>query len=182
MSGASLKKSTALTYKRAQLTMDCKKQILLFKTQMKTILKLLLIAVALLLPSVASADTTGSEKAISPSQLPAKARQTIAAHFPNRKIALAKMETELFSRSYSVILTHGEKIEFDGRGAWTEIKCKRSAVPAALVPQPIARYVRENYPDARIIEIEKDDDEIEVTLSNHLEVTFNKDFEVTDID
>lgn len=149
---------------------------------MKTILKLLFLAVALLMPAAASADTNGGEKAISPSQLPAQARRTIAAHFPDRKIALAKMETELFGKSYSVILTHGEKIEFDGLGAWTEIKCKRSAVPAALVPQPIARYVRENYPDARIIEMEKDDDEIEVTLSNHLEVTFNEDFEVTDID
>ena len=144
---------------------------------MKTILKLLFIAVALLLPAAASADTTGGEQAISPSQLPAQARRTIAVHFPDRKISLAKMETELFSKSYSVILTHGEKI-----GAWVEIKCKRSAVPAALVPQPIARYVRENYPGERIIEIEKDDDEIEVTLSNHLEVTFNKNFEVTDID
>ncbi len=148
---------------------------------MKTILKTTLVALAMALPMHASANTDG-DKAIPPGKLPKAALQTISAHLPGRKIAIAKVETELFSKSYTVIFTNGEKIEFDGRGRWTEVKCKRSAVPASLVPAQIAHYIRANYPDCRILEIERDDDEYEVKLSNYIEVTFNDDFEVIDID
>lgn len=147
---------------------------------MKRILETMLFALALLFASPASANTDGG-KAISPGKLPQAALQTINTHLPGRKIAIAKVESELFSKSYTVIFTNGEKIEFDGRGRWTEIKCKRSAVPASLVPAQIAQYIRANYPDCRILEIERDD-EYEVKLSNHVEVTFNKKFEVIDID
>lgn len=148
---------------------------------MKTILTSLLLALAMFLPAPASANTD-SDKAIPPSRLPKAALQTISAHLPGRKIAIAKVESELFSKSYTVIFTNGEKIEFDGRGRWTEVKCKRSAVPASLVPAQIGHYIRENYPDCRILEIERDDDEYEVKLSNYVEVTFNKRFEVIDVD
>lgn len=147
---------------------------------MKRILETMLFALALLFASPASANTDGG-KAISPGKLPQAALQTINTHLPGRKIAIAKVESELFSKSYTVIFTNGEKIEFDGRGRWTEVKCKRSAVPASLVPAQIAQYIRANDPDCRILEIERDD-EYEVKLSNHVEVTFNKKFEVIDID
>lgn len=147
---------------------------------MKRILETMLFALALLFASPASANTDGG-KAISPGKLPQAALQTINTHLPGRKIAIAKVESELFSKSYTVLFTNGEKIEFDGRGRWTEVKCKRSAVPASLVPAQIAQYIRANYPDCRILEIERDD-EYEVKLSNHVEVTFNKKFEVIDID
>lgn len=147
---------------------------------MKRILETMLFVLALLFASPASANTDGG-KAISPGKLPQAALQTINTHLPGRKIAIAKVESELFSKSYTVIFTNGEKIEFDGRGRWTEVKCKRSAVPASLVPAQIAQYIRANYPDCRILEIERDD-EYEVKLSNHVEVTFNKKFEVIDID
>lgn len=147
---------------------------------MKRILETMLFALALLFASPASANTDGG-KVISPGKLPQAALQTINTHLPGRKIAIAKVESELFSKSYTVIFTNGEKIEFDGRGRWTEVKCKRSAVPASLVPAQIAQYIRANYPDCRILEIERDD-EYEVKLSNHVEVTFNKKFEVIDID
>ncbi len=148
---------------------------------MKTFVISLILALASLLPATASPDM-GDDKAISPSQLPKAALQTISTHLRGRKIAIAKMEGGLFSKSYTVIFTNGEKIEFNGRGHWTEIKCKRSAVPASLVPARIAVYIRENYPDCRILEIERDDDETEVKLSNYVEVTFDSDFNVTDID
>lgn len=147
---------------------------------MKKFLKTKLIALAMLIALPVSANTDGG-KAIPMSKLPQAAQQTISTHLPGRKIAIAKVESELFSKSYTVIFTNGEKIEFDSRGRWTEVKCKRSAVPASLVPAQIAQYIKANYPDCRILEIERDD-EYEVKLSNHVEVTFNKKFEVIDID
>lgn len=148
---------------------------------MNSIVKTIAIA-ALLLTAVPAAANTGDEKAITLSQLPPAARQTIMTHFPGHKVSIAKVESELFSKTYTVIFTNGEKIEFDGKGRWEEVKCKRSAVPASLVPAQIARYIKANYPDCRILEIERDDEEYEVKLSNYIEVTFDDKFNVIDID
>lgn len=80
------------------------------------------------------------------------------------------------------MFNNGEKIEFDRKGNWTEIDCKMSAVPAKLVPASIARYVKSTYPGTKILKIEKDDYDYEVQLSNRLEIKFNKNFQVIDID
>lgn len=124
----------------------------------------------------------GKDKPISVSQLPVAAQQLLKKHFAGKKVALAKMESGLFYTDYDVIFTNGDKIEFNGKGEWTEVKCKSAAVPAGIVPARIAAYVRQNYPDNRILKIEKDDDEYEVNLSSGIEITFNRDFLVIDID
>ena len=92
------------------------------------------------------------------------------------------MEPGPFEKPYGVVFNNGEKVEFDRRGNWTEINCKMSSVPAALVPAKITQYVKSTYPGTKILEIEKDDNQYEVKLSNRLEVTFNRNFQVVDID
>ena len=92
------------------------------------------------------------------------------------------MESGLFEKSYDVVFNNGEKVEFDRKGNWTEIDCKMSSVPAGLVPAKIAQYVKSTYPGTKILQIEKDDSQYEVKLSNRLEVTFNRNFQVVDID
>ena len=148
---------------------------------MKTNLKLGLFALAcaFTLSAPACAD---NDKPISTSQLPAAAQQTLKKHFAGHKVALAKMESGLLEKSYDVIFTTGEKIEFDRDGNWTEIECKRTAVPAKLVPAQIANYVNTNYPGNAILKIEKDRTEYEINLSNGVEIKFNKEFMVIDID
>ncbi|MBO5428302.1 MAG: PepSY-like domain-containing protein [Prevotella sp.] len=129
--------------------------------------------------TIACAD---NEKPVSVSQLPKKAQLFLQRHFPDRTVALAKMETELMSKSYEVYFANGEHIDFDGKGNWTEVDCKMSAVPADIVPAPIATYVKANYPDTHILKIEKDRKEYEVTLSNRMELSFDSKFNIMDID
>lgn len=132
-----------------------------------------------LLSATANAD---NDKPIEISQLPATAQQVIKNNFADKKVAMAKMETGIFEKSYDVIFTNGEKIEFDRNGNWTDISCKLSAVPTALIPAAIRTYAKNNYPDTKILKIEKDRGEYEIKLSNGLEITFNKNFQVIDID
>lgn len=129
--------------------------------------------------TIACAD---NEKPISVSQLPAKAQQFLQQHFPDRTVALTKMETELMSKSYEVYFANGEHIDFDGKGNWTEVDCTMSAVPADIVPVPIATYVKANYPDTHILKIEKDRKEYEVKLSNRMELSFDLKFNIIDIE
>ncbi len=92
------------------------------------------------------------------------------------------MESGLFYKSYDVIFTTGEKLEFDKSGDWTEIQCKASEVPVQVLPAEIRSYVSSTYPDAKVLEIERDGKEYEVKLSNGWEITFDNQFRVIDID
>lgn len=123
-----------------------------------------------------------NEKLIQVNQLPAAAQQFIKQHFADRKIVLAKMETELMSKSYKVIFADGDHIDFDGKGNWEEVDCKSSSVPIAVVPVRIMDYVRANYPDETVKKIEKDRREYEVKLSNRVELSFDLKYNLTDID
>lgn len=88
----------------------------------------------------------------------------------------------MFYKSYDVVFTNGEKVEFDKSGEWKEVQCRQSEVPAQIVPEAIRNYVKTNYPDARILQIEYDDNEYEIKLSNRWEITFDSKMRVIDID
>jgi hypothetical protein len=123
-----------------------------------------------------------NDKPIQVGQLPTKAQTLVTTYFKHHKVALAKMESGLFYKSYDVIFTTGEKLEFDKSGDWTEIQCKASEVPVQVLPAEIRSYVSSTYPDAKVLEIERDGKEYEVKLSNGWEITFDNQFRVIDID
>ena len=124
-----------------------------------------------------------NDKPVQVNQLPAKAQTFLNTYFKDVKVALATQDTELFSKSYDVVFNTGDKVEFDKSGEWTEVRCRQTGVPAAIVPAQIAEYVKTTYPDAQILQIERDDrGEYEVKLSNRWEITFNKQMQVVDID
>ena len=54
-----------------------------------------------------------NDRPIQVNQLPAKAQTFIKTYFKNHKVALAKMESGVFYKSYDVVFTNGEKVEFD---------------------------------------------------------------------
>lgn len=123
-----------------------------------------------------------NDKPIQVNQLPAKAQTFIKTYFKSQKVALAKQESELFYKSYDVVFTNGEKVEFDKAGEWTEVQCRQNEVPAQIVPEGIKNYVKANYPDAKILQIERDKKEYEVKLSNRWEIKFDSKMRVIDID
>lgn len=142
--------------------------------------KLFLAVVAMFaMSSVAMAD---NDKPVQVNQLPAQAQTFLQTYFKDAKVALATQETELFNKSYDVVFNTGDKVEFDKSGQWTEVRCRQTGVPAQIVPAQIAEYVKTNYPDALILQIERDSREWEVKLSNRWEITFNNQFQVIDID
>lgn len=80
------------------------------------------------------------------------------------------------------MLADGTKLEFNGDGEWKDVDCKYGAVPAAIVPKQITDYVAKHYPDVKIIKIDRDRRDYEVSLSNRLELTFDMQFNLVDID
>ena len=81
-----------------------------------------------------------------------------------------------------MVFTNSSKIEFWKDGEWKEIDCKYSTVPSAVIPAQIAQYVSQNYPDTQIVKIDRDKRDYEVKITNGLELTFDKQFNLIDID
>ena len=80
------------------------------------------------LQTVARAD---DDKPIQVTQMPQLAQQFIKQHFSDSKVALAKMESDFLYKSYEVIFTNGNKVEFDKKGNWEEVDCKHTSVPVS---------------------------------------------------
>ena len=128
------------------------------------------------------AANAGNGKPISVDALPAKAQTLLNNHFNGQKVMLATIESGVVSRSYDVVLKNGTKLEFDKRGNLTEIDCKQGIVPDQLIPQAITNYLKENYEGQSVRKIEINRKEYEVELTNGLDLTFNKHFQLIDIE
>ena len=143
--------------------------------------KILLILVAVFSVGIFAA-VADNDKLINKSQLPKPAQEFIDAHFAGIGITYAKEEWHILFSSYEVKLADGTKIEFTNKGNWDEVDCRFGEVPAAIIPQPIKEYIKNNFAGEKVLYIEKDRNDYEVKLSNRLELKFDKNFNIYDID
>lgn len=148
---------------------------------MKRILRILMIAICCMV-SCNMVANAGNDKPISVNALPAKAQTLLSQHFNGQKVMLATIESGVVSRSYDVVLQNGTKLEFDKKGNLTEIDCNQATVPDQLIPQAIKNYLMENYAGQSVKKLEMNKNEYEVELANGLDLTFNKHFQLIDID
>lgn len=148
---------------------------------MKRIMRILMIAICCMM-SFNIVANAGNDKPINVNELPTKAQTLLSKHFKGQKVMLATIESGVVSKSYDVVLRNGTKLEFDKKGNLTEIDCKQGIVPSQLIPQPIKNYLKENYRGETVRKIELNKKEYEVELTNGIDLTFNKHFQLIDID
>ena len=107
-------------------------------------------------------------------QLPLTARNFINRYFTDPQISHIKIETGILgSKSYEVLLTDRTEIDFDSNGNWTDVDCKKAAVPEALIPVSVKEYVKTNFPQEVITKIERRRSGVEVELANDYSLKFN---------
>ncbi len=148
---------------------------------MKASLTKTVLAAALLVVLSTLAVAAPPKAPANASSLPLTAQKMIKKHFPNAKIAHIEAKNALLSKSYNVTFTNGYKIAFDRNGDWTKVDCKRSAVPSGLIPKTISEYVKRHHRNAKVNVIEKDRGKYNISLSNGLDVWFDKNFAVIKI-
>ena len=119
---------------------------------------------------------------INQTQLPEKAQTFLSTYFPEAKVSLVRKEIDVIELNYDVIFADGSKVEFDRKGNWTEIDCLTHSLPAGIVPEAINKIINTHYPETKVIKIERDHREIDVKLNNRVELTFNKNLQLIDID
>lgn len=124
-----------------------------------------------------------SDKPVLPAQLPAPIQTFVQQYFPGQTITFAQKDLELTGWKYEIFLADGTHIDFDTDDMWDKIECPlTNPVPTALIPPPVASTIQANYPDAMITKIDKDRNGFEVDLANGLELKFNKQGAIVDMD
>ena len=141
---------------------------------MKLIRLLSVAAICLLFTAVSCAH----DRIIPVTQLPAQAQTFIKTYFADKTVAYAKQD----GAKYEVKFNDGAEVEFDRKGNWDNVDCKFTAVPDAIVPEQIKNYVAANHPGALITKIDKERYGYEIELSNSLELKFDRNFNIFDID
>lgn len=132
-------------------------------------------AVVALVAAAGTLSASAKEKMINRSALPKAAQTTLTKYFGNEKISRVKQDTSSFGvTEYEVDFTSGREIEFDATGTWKSIDCKNAAVPSALVPAQIQKYISSAAPGAKIVSIEKDRGGYDVKLNNKREYKFDR--------
>ena len=109
------------------------------------------------------------------SVLPSVCRNFLSDHFGQTDISHIKIESNLLgTKGYDVILTNGINVEFDKSGEWKEIEARHASIPLEILPARIADYIRKNFADSKVISVDKDTREYEVTLNSDLELKFDR--------
>lgn len=127
--------------------------------------------------------TACSDKPVAPEQLPVNVKTFVQQSFPGMNITYAEKDLELTGYKYDVVLADGTRIEFDTDDVWDKIECPlTNPVPVALVPAPVAAHIQANFPGAMIVKIDKESYGYEVELANGLELKFNKQGVLTEMD
>ncbi len=108
--------------------------------------------------------------------------QFVTQYFPDATVQMVMPDDD----DIDVVLNDYTKIEFRRNNEWKKVDCEHSttftAVPATLVPEQITAYVTANFPNAIIKKLEKNFRSWEIELNNGLELKFNSNFKVMEID
>lgn len=121
-------------------------------------------------------------KPIAYSEMPAEARNFIEQNFPDAKVAFVESYYGIFGSSYEVNFNTGDEVKITSAGEWKEINCEFMTLPENLIPSYIKSYLDENFPNVKIEKIEKYKKYIEVELVNNVEIKFNYQGMVIDLD
>lgn len=150
-----------------------KKKIVLFIIILGSIGSILGIALCIEKDKVTQDTTT----------LPAESRLFLSDHYPEAAVSHIKIEKNLLgTKGYDVILTNGVNVEFNRAGKWKEVEGHRTVIPEALVPPAIIMYVRNNFADKEIVSIEKERRDCKIKLNNGLELLFDRNENLIEID
>ena len=141
----------------------------------KSIFFVLALVMSICLPLTLMAD---NDQVITFDRLPATAQTMLKQNFSDKVPLVITADWD----DYKVMYTNGDKVEFDKKGNWRDIECKGSQVPASLIPAEIAASVSSKFPGAVVTEIDQARRGYSVKLSNGLELEYNRNFQIVELD
>lgn len=127
----------------------------------------------ILLFALSALQMNAQDMVIPTAELPHPALTFLKTHFPNIEVKRAVKDIEYKKTGYEVTLVDGTEIDFTEKGEWKEVDGKNRIIPIRFIPKSILDYVKSNYPSASITKISKDLYNIDVNLTNSIELEFD---------
>ncbi|MDR2083678.1 MAG: PepSY-like domain-containing protein [Bacteroidales bacterium] len=116
-------------------------------------------------------------------QLPATAREFVQTHFPKNEISYIIIDKEFLSKDYEVKLKGGEEIKFSKDGEWIEMEAKKkSSLPVSVLPDVVATYLNNSFPNVGVEKIEKEFWGYDIELINGLDIKLDKKGRYLEVD
>lgn len=116
-----------------------------------------------------------AQKKIEVTDLPPASINFIREYFPNTTVEKAKKDAEHGEKGYEVILSDGTEVEFWKDGKWREVDGDKKPIPTAYIDKPILDYVAKNYPNEKITHIDYGHKDVDVDLTNNIDLEFTKE-------
>ena len=98
--------------------------------------------------------------------LPQKSRAFINSTFPG--VQIWKVERD--GGKFEVKLSNGVDIDFYMNGDWKDIDGEWVTIPFSVLPATVANTVKQTYPQAAIIKVEKEWGNYKIKLNNFMEL------------
>lgn len=143
--------------------------------------KLMYLFGALSLVALLACEKYGEDRPVDFGKLPAPAQTFVKEYYADAKVLYVTKDDDIIMPDYSVRLDNGVSIQFSNDGSLEKIEAP-AGVPAGIVPVQLTDYVKTQYPDTIIIEYEVGRNTYEIKLSNRLELKFNSNFKLIEID
>lgn len=127
---------------------------------------------ALLLGFAISAN---AQKKIEISELPKASQEFIKKYFNDKSIDVVKKDAEHGEKGYEVKFKDGTEVEFWKDGSYREVDGDDKPIPTGFIPKSIRDYVAKHYPNEKITHIDYGHKDIDVDLTNKIDLEFTKE-------
>lgn len=135
-------------------------------------MKTKIIMAVLLLGFVISAK---AQKKIKTTELPKPAQEFLKKHFSYTSVEIAKKDAEHGEKGYEVKLKDGTEVEFWKDGSYREVDGDDKPIPTEFIPVSVKDYVSKNYPNEKITHIDYGHKDLDVDLTNNIDLEFTKE-------
>ncbi|WDF64480.1 PepSY-like domain-containing protein [Flavobacterium sp. KACC 22763] len=116
-----------------------------------------------------------AQKKIEVTELPKPAQDFLKKYFSHTTVELAKKDAEHGEKGYEVKLKDGTEVEFWKDGSYREVDGGDNPIPTDFIPANIKAYVAQNYPNEKITHIDYGHKDLDVDLTNKIDLEFTKD-------
>ncbi|KUJ62971.1 hypothetical protein AR687_06145 [Flavobacteriaceae bacterium CRH] len=135
-------------------------------------MKTKIIVAASLLGFVISAN---AQKKIQFTELPKTSQDFIKKYFSNTTVDVVKKDAEHGEKGYEVKLKDGTEVEFWKDGSYREVDGGDKPIPTEFIPKAVKDYVAQHYPNEKITHIDYGHKDLDVDLTNKIDLEFTKE-------
>ncbi|TDP02960.1 PepSY-like domain-containing protein [Flavobacterium sp. 245] len=119
--------------------------------------------------------SASAQKKIETSELPKPAQEFLQKHFSYTTVDIAKKDAEHGEKGYEVKLKDGTEVEFWKDGSYREVDGGNNPIPTDYIAPNIKDYISKNYPNEKITHIDYGHKDVDVDLTNQIDLEFSKD-------